>query len=130
MQFRLASGEQVAGVVIVDPETGEASKGALLQSYILLKAATATGQAVSNVRGGDYVWIVDGTFSSGVTATLQRLGLDDVTWKNVKSLSDGSIIAMQAAGQTVVMIGQGATMRVALSGAQTSPLHSSIAGAA
>lgn len=102
--------------------------GSSPQTYTLLSNATTTGPAVSGIRGGDYVWRIEGTFSSNVTATLQSLGLDGVTWKNVRNSANSADVSATAETQVGIGVGQGATMRVLITGTQTTPLNSTIAG--
>lgn len=102
--------------------------GGSQQSYTLLKAATATGPAVAGVRGGDYIWRIEGTFSSGVTATLQYLGLDGTTWKNVRNAANTADVSATGEAQVGLGVGQGATLRVLIAGTQTTPLNSTLAG--
>ena len=107
------------------------ASGSAPEAYTLLTAATATGSAVSNVRGGDYLWRVEGTFA-GLTATLQFLGLDGTTWKNVRNAAGTADVTATTESQIGVGIGQGATLRVLLSGTAsgTPNLNSSLAGLA
>lgn len=98
------------------------------KSYALLSAATATGPAVAGIRGGDYIWRVEGSFSSGVTATLQYLGLDGTTWKNARNAANTADVSASGEAQVGLGVGQGATLRVLITGTQTTPLNSSLAG--
>ncbi|WP_298967739.1 hypothetical protein [uncultured Methylobacterium sp.] len=104
------------------------------QAYTLLANANAIGpgQGVTGIRGGDYLWRVEGTFS-GVTATLQVLGLDGTTWSNLKD-SGGADVAFTASGvgafQRGIGAAQGAALRVAVTGSPTGAvlLNSTIGG--
>lgn len=113
-------------------DLGGAAGRALLStcptSYTLLAAATATGPKVSGIRGGDYVWRIEGAFSSGVTATLQFLGLDGATWKNVRNGANTADVVATGETQIPLGIGQGAAMRVLITGTQTAPLNSTLSG--
>lgn len=102
--------------------------GGTPQVYTLLRAASVTGAAVASIRGGDYIWRIEGTFSSGVTATLQYLGLDGTTWKNVRNAANTADVSATGEAQVPLGIGHGATMRVLIAGTQTTPLNSSLAG--
>lgn len=103
------------------------SGGSAPQSYTLLSNASATGNPVSGIRGGDYIWRVSGTFGGG-TATLQTLDLDGTTWVNVRNSANTADVTATTATSIGVGIGQGATVRVAISGATNASLNSSLAG--
>lgn len=104
-----------------------AAAGSTPQAYTLLTNASATGPAVSGIRGGDYIWRVSGNFGGG-TATLQTLDLDGVTWVNVRNAANTADVSATASSSIGVGIGQGATVRVLLSGATGALLNSSLAG--
>lgn len=95
------------------------------QSYNLLLNASATGTAVTNVRGGDYVWALAGTVG-GATITLEYLGLDGVTYASALN-SDGLAASFTAVGAIIVRIGHGATVRAKVTGGSPSGLYSNIA---
>jgi hypothetical protein len=97
------------------------------QSYTLLTNASSTGQGVSNVRGGDYVWRVSGTFG-GATVTLQTLDLDGTTWVPVRNQANTADVTLTTAGSVGVGIGQGSTVRVAITGGTGVSLNSTLAG--
>lgn len=96
------------------------------QSYDLLNNASATGEAVGPVQGGDYLWRVEGTLG-GSTVTLQFLGLDGVTWYDAVD-SGGNPAAMTAIGQMGVGIAQGTVVRGEVVGGTPSALFSNIGG--
>lgn len=127
MQFPFGIDKNAQGVVLVDPETGKGFGPGGPKAYTLLSAASATGSAVSAIRGGDYIWRVSGTFGGG-TATLQALDLDGSTWVNVKASDGTTDITATAAKSVGVGIGQGATMRVLITGATGASLNSTLAG--
>jgi hypothetical protein len=131
-----ALGQGYTAVSSIDPLTGLPIGAPTPQGYTLLKAATTnTGTTsttanpfVSGIRGGDYIWLVEGTFG-GATATLQRLGLDGVTWVNIRNSANTADVTATAASSVGVGIGQGATVRVALTGTTgTTSLNSTLAG--
>ena len=86
-------------------------------TYALLSNASATGGAVGGVRGGAYIWTSVGTWNAA-TATLQSLGPDGVTWLDVDTLT--------ANGRKGVVIGENATVRVALTGGPPAGVYSSL----
>lgn len=122
-----AKGEPITLVSQIDYLTGLPSGAPTPQAYTLLSAASATGPAVSGIRGGDYIWRVSGTFGGG-TATLQTLDLDGTTWVNVRNAANTADVTATAASSIGVGIGQGATVRVLISGATGASLNSSLAG--
>jgi hypothetical protein len=131
-----ALGQGYTAVSSIDPLTGLPIGAPTPQAYTLLKAATAnTGTTTtaanpfqSAVRGGDYIWSVEGTFG-GATVTLQRLGLDGTTWVNVRNQANTADLTLTAAGAVGVGIGQGASVRAQITAATgTTSLNSSLAG--
>lgn len=124
-----AKGEPITLVSQIDAATGLTAGLANPSAYTLLTAASATGPAVSGIRGGDYIWQIEGTFGGG-TATLQRLGLDGSTWKNVRNAANTADVTATADSSIGVGVGQGATMRVLIAGATGASLNSSLAGLA
>lgn len=131
-----ALGMGYTAVSSIDPATGLPIGAPTPQAYTLLKAAsTNTGATattanpfVSGVRGGDYIWRVSGVFG-GATVTLQSLDLDGVTWVPVRNQANTADVALTAAGSVGVGIGQGATVRAAITAASgTTSLNSSLAG--
>ncbi len=101
--------------------------GGAKQAYTLLSGASATGPAVSGIQGGDYIWRVSGTFG-GTTATLQQLDLDDTTWVNVRNAADTADVTATAAKSLGIGVGQGATMRVLITGGTGVSLNSALQG--
>lgn len=112
------------GVVTFNPDgTPSGSKG----QYTLLSGATATGQQVGPISGGDYIWRVEGTFG-GATATLQFLGLDGTTWNPVRNAANTADVSLTANGSVAVGIAQGSFVRVALTGGTPTGMNSAIGG--
>jgi len=122
-----ALGQGYTAVSPIDPTTGLPIGAPTPQAYTLLRNASATGSPVTGVRGGDYIWRVSGTFGGG-TATLQTLDLDGTTWVNVRNTANTADVTATAASSVGVGIGQGATVRVLISGATGASLNSSLAG--
>lgn len=122
-----ALGNGYTAIASIDPATGLLIGAPTPQAYRLLTNASATGSAVSNVRGGDYVWRVSGTFGGG-TATLQTLDFDGTTWVNVRNAANTADVTATTATSVGVGIGQGATVRVLITGATGASLNSSLAG--
>jgi hypothetical protein len=124
-----ARGEPITLVSQIDPTTGLPAGLATPSAYTLLTNASATGPAVTNIRGGDYIWRVSGTFA-GLTATLQTLDLDGTTYVNVRNQANTADLTFTAVGSIGVGVGQGATVRVLLTGTPsgTPSLNSSLAG--
>ena len=100
-------------VIIVGDETTE---GVSTSSYTLLSDASATGDYVE-VAGGYYIWSAAGTFN-GATLTLQALGPDGATAMDIDTLS--------SAGSAGVDIGNGSSIRVAVSVAVPSGIYSDL----
>ena len=84
---------------------------------MLLSNAATTGAAVSATAGGSYIWTAAGTFG-GATVKLQALGPDGQTWLDVAALS--------APGSTGVVVGEDASVRVAVSGGSPSGLYATL----
>lgn len=131
-----ALGQGYTAVSPIDPTTGLPIGAPTPQAYPLLRSATGNTGTTSTtanpfqpgVRGGDYIWLVEGTFG-GATATLQRLGLDGVTWVNVRNAANTADVTATTATSQGVGIGQGATVRVQLTATSgTTSLNSSLAG--
>jgi len=122
-----ALGQGYTAVSPIDPTTGLPIGAPTPQAYTLLRNASATGTPVTGIRGGDYIWRVSGTFGGG-TATLQTLDLDGTTWVNVRNAANTADVTATAASSVGVGIGQGATVRVLISGATGASLNSSLAG--
>lgn len=90
------------------------------KTYTLLEDADATGAAVEEIFGGAYQWRAVGTFD-GATLTLQILEDDGETWSDVDTLA--------AAGDKTVVIGQGSSVRVEITGGDVpEALYSSLRG--
>lgn len=110
------------------PTSSGGSTALTPQVYTLLTNANTTGPTVSNIRGANYIWRVSGTFG-GATATLQILDLDGSTWVNVRNQANTADVSFTASGSTNVSIGQGASVRVALTSTSgTTSLNSNLAG--
>jgi len=122
-----ALGQGYTAVSPIDPTTGLPIGAPTPQAYTLLRNASATGSPVTGVRGGDYIWRVSGTFGGGA-ATLQTLDLDGTTWVNVRNAANTADVTATAASSIGVGIGQGATVRVLITGATGASLNSSLAG--
>lgn len=82
----------------------------------LLSAASATGSGVIVAHGGDYVFLVAGTFG-GTSVGLQILGPDGVTWISIED-SAGAIAVTSA--KAVYMTLPAGTYRATITGG-TSP---------
>jgi hypothetical protein len=121
------AGDSVPAVVVMGADGKPA--GGSPSSYTLLTAASATGQPVSGIRGGDYVWQIEGTWG-GATATLERRALDGVNWKTVRNQANTADASATADTQMGLGIGQGAEMRVRIAGATagTTNLNSVLSG--
>lgn len=98
------------------------------QAYPLLSnaAASASGAPQASVRGGDYLWRVEGALGTSVV-TLQTLSLDGQTWTAVKK-TDGSDLTMTVPGSIGIGIGQGATLRAIVGAGTGAGIYSSLAG--
>lgn len=75
-------------------------------------------QATEGVRGGSYIWAATATAWGGATVTLQALGPDGTTWLSVDSLT--------ANGAKGVVVGEGATLQLAISGGAPTALATSL----
>lgn len=124
-----ARGEPITLVSQIDAATGLTAGLANPASYTLLTAASATGNAVSGIRGGSYIWRASGTFG-GATATLQALDLDGSTWVNVRNQANTADVTATAASSQGVVIGQGGIVRVAISGGAGVSISSVLSGVA
>lgn len=113
------------GVVTFNPDgTGANSKG----QYTLLtnQGAAGAGPSVGPVNGGDYIWRAEATSWTGVTATLQFLGLDGTTWYPVKDSANADV-TLTANGSKAIGIAQGSFLRVNVAGTPTA-MNSAIGG--
>ena len=122
-----ALGQGYTAVSPIDPTTGLPIGAPTPQAYTLLRNASATGNPVTGIRGGSYIWRVEGNFGSG-TATLQVLGLDGTTWRAVRNTGNTADVTLSANGEQGALIGQGATVRVVISGATGASLSSVLSG--
>lgn len=95
--------------------------------FVLASANTVVSQ-VGPVRGGDYIWACEASAWGGATATLQQLGQDGVTFRPVRNAANTADLTMTANGTIGVGVGQGATMRVVLSGGPTTGFYSNLSG--
>lgn len=114
-------------VRIADLSGDPAAPGGAPQAYTLLTNASATGAPATGIRGGDYIWRVEGTFG-GATVTLQTLGLDGTTWINVRNAANTADVTATAATSIGIGIGQGASVRAAISGGTGVSINSSLSG--
>ena len=96
-------------VALVDPATGRAPVGA---TY------APTTDPTLGLKGGSYIWAVTATAWNGATVKLQALGPDGATYLDVDSLT--------ANGTKGVVIGEGATVKLAVSGGVPTGLASSL----
>ena len=96
-------------VSIVDPATGRPPVGA---TYAVGTDPTA------GLKGGSYIWAVTATAWNGATVKLQALGPDAATYLDVDSLT--------ANGTKGVVIGEGATVKLAVSGGAPTGVASSL----
>jgi hypothetical protein len=124
-----AKGEPLTLVSLIDTLGNATDPGGSPKSYTLLSNASATGPAVSSIRGGSYIWRASGAFG-GATATLQALDLDGTTWVNVRNQANTADVTATTAGSQGVVIGQGATVRVAISGGTGASINSVLSGVA
>jgi hypothetical protein len=114
--------------VMIDATTGAAVNLNDKRQYTLLTAATATGQQVGPISGGDYVWRVESTNFNGATATLQFLGLDGTTWYPVRNAANTADVALTATGSVAVGVSQGSFLRVNITGGSPAAMNSSLGG--
>lgn len=84
--------------------------------------------SVGPVRGGDYIWACEATAWNGATATLQYLGQDGVTWRNIRNAANTADVTISSNGQVALGVGQGSTLRVVLSGGAPTGFYSNLAG--
>lgn len=92
---------------------------ATTRAYSLLAGATATGNPVS-VTGGRYIWAIQAGTWNGATATLQVLGPDGSTYQTVATATADTNVN--------VLIGEGASMKVAISVATPTNVNSTLRG--
>ena len=93
--------------------------------YSLLSSASASGMAVGPIKGGRYLWRVEGTFG-GAVVTLQYRSIDQSMWFDMLE-SDGTIpISMSAPGSNDVNIAEGTVIRAKVAGGSGVSLHSVI----
>ena len=88
------------------------------QSIKLLNNASVTGSALK-VSGGRYIWACDGTFG-GDTLQLQFLSPDLTSFIDVVGAS------MTAEGAMEVLVANGSTMKVTVTGGGASALFSTL----
>ena len=81
-------------------------------------ASAGTTTPVTAILGDSYVWNVVGTFSGGSTVSLQALGSDGATYQTIATVS--------ASGNTGVVLGNNASVRLLGAVASTTALSSSI----
>jgi len=112
-------------VVIVDTAGGY-NDPAGRKAYALATAGTLTN--ATNVRGGDYIWACEATAWNSATATLQYLGQDNTTWRNMRNAANTADLTMTANSQIGIGVGQGSTLRVLLSGGTPTAFYSNLAG--
>ncbi len=98
-------------------------------SYTLLNEASATSATYERIRGGAYLWTVEGGTWGGATATLQQLKLDGTTWATILTVNGGDA-ALTEDGELRVALKQGVTIRVLISGGPPSGINSTLAGGA
>lgn len=106
---------EVQPVALIDGVTGLAPAGA---TYTLLTNAGASGNPVTGVKNGSYVWAADATNWNGATATLKALGPGGVAYLTVDTLT--------ANGSKGVVLGEGATVRVDITGGPPTGVNSSL----
>lgn len=103
----------VAEVYVIDPVTKKPmAPGASASTYAPSTDPTA------GVRGGSYIWAVTASAWNSATVKLQALGPDGATYLDIDSLT--------ANGTKGVVIGEGATVRLAVSGGVPAGLASSL----
>lgn len=93
--------------------------------FPLLDNEAASGTAVV-VRGGGYVWRVEGTFG-GTTVTLQKRDYADANWVTMTDIY-GASCSLTAAGEFNVIVGNGTKVRATVSGGAPSALYSQLRG--
>lgn len=103
----------VGEVYVIDPVTKKPmAPGASASTYAPSTEPTA------GVRGGSYIWALTVTAWNSATVKLQALGPDGATYLDVDSLT--------ANGSKGVVLGEGATVRLAVSGGTPTGLASSL----
>lgn len=98
-------------------------------SYELIDPVVAdsvTSERSERVRGGGYIWIVEGTFG-GATITLQRQMLDDTTWEDCHDIST-ALAEMTEPGFMNVVIPEAYRVRVKIDGGTPSLIASELRG--
>lgn len=118
--------QKMATPIINVDAGGEFLDAANKKAYALATAGTLT--PASAVRGGDYIWACEASAWNSATATLQILGQDGTTWRNMRNAANTADVTMTANGQIGVGIGQGASLRVILSGGTPTAFYSNLAG--
>ncbi|KQS79020.1 hypothetical protein ASG25_10550 [Rhizobium sp. Leaf384] len=115
--------------VSIDPSTGAAISPTTKKQYTLLAgySAIGSGPQVGPVDGGDYIWRVEATTWTGVTANLEFLKLDGVSWAPVLK-ADTSPVVATADASIGIGIAQGSIMRVRTSGAAPVNMNSALGG--
>ncbi|KTR04995.1 hypothetical protein NS365_13265 [Aureimonas ureilytica] len=96
------------------------------QVYALAVNGTLTN--ASSIRGGDYLWAAEATAWNGATATLQVLGQDGVTWRNLRNAANSADVTLSANGQVGLGIGQGSSLRVSVTAGSPAGFYSNLAG--
>lgn len=96
------------------------------RAYTLASAGTLSNAV--NVSGGRYFWAAESTNWNGATVTLQRLGQDGTTWRAVRNAADTADVALTANGSVDLLVGQGATLRVVVTGGPSTALYANLAG--
>ena len=92
------------------------------QGYTLLTNGTATGASVINIVSGSYGLVCVATAWNSSTATLQYLAPDGVTWLVATSPSS-TTAALTANGSVYAVVGQNATVRIAVTGGTPTALN-------
>lgn len=116
---------QATPAMLVDGNGDYVEPGAK-RAYTLATAGTLVNAL--NVNGGRYFWTAESSNWNGATATLQRLGLDGSTWRTIRTADNSADVALTGNGTVDLLIGQGATLRVAQSGGPPTNLYSNLAG--
>ncbi|MBO9099431.1 MULTISPECIES: hypothetical protein [unclassified Rhizobium] len=99
-------------------------------NYTLMSGVSAlgAGPAVGPVAGGDYIWRTEATTWTGVTATLQFLGLDGATWYPVRNAANSADITATANSSVAIGIAQGSVLRVNVTGTAPVGMNSALGG--
>ena len=93
-----------------------------------LATAGVLAPTSGSVRGGDYIWACEATAWNGATATLQTLGQDGTTWRNMRNAANTADVTMTATGTVGIGAGQGSSFRVMLTGGAPANFYSNLAG--